>query len=59
MGEYQRDYTVRNAKQEEFEIEEGHGREGLNKLFFIAGGVGLNPLYCGHFWPIVPAPDDR
>jgi hypothetical protein len=21
--------------------------------------VGLSPLYCGHFWPIVPAPDDR
>jgi hypothetical protein len=27
--------------------------------FFIASGVGLSPLYCGHFWPIVPAPDDR
>ncbi|PNF15619.1 hypothetical protein B7P43_G15976 [Cryptotermes secundus] len=26
---------------------------------FIASGVGLSPLYCGHFWPIVPAPDDR
>jgi hypothetical protein len=26
---------------------------------FIASGVGLIPLYCGHFWPIVPAPDDR
>jgi hypothetical protein len=25
----------------------------------IANGVGLSPLYCGHFWPIVPAPDDR
>jgi hypothetical protein len=21
--------------------------------------VGLSPLYCGHFWLIVPAPDDR
>jgi hypothetical protein len=21
--------------------------------------VGLSPLYCSHFWPIVPAPDDR
>jgi hypothetical protein len=21
--------------------------------------VGLSPLYRGHFWPIVPAPDDR
>jgi hypothetical protein len=21
--------------------------------------VGLSPLYCGHLWPIVPAPDDR
>jgi hypothetical protein len=29
------------------------------KVFFIASGVGLSPLYCGHFWPIVPAPDDR
>jgi hypothetical protein len=28
-------------------------------FFFIASGVGLSPLYCGHFWPIVPAPDDR
>jgi hypothetical protein len=27
--------------------------------FFIASGVGLSPLYCGHFWPTVPAPDDR
>jgi hypothetical protein len=27
--------------------------------FFIASGVGLSPLYCSHFWPIVPAPDDR
>jgi hypothetical protein len=27
--------------------------------FFIASGVGLSLLYCGHFWPIVPAPDDR
>jgi hypothetical protein len=27
--------------------------------FFIASWVGLSPLYCGHFWPIVPAPDDR
>jgi hypothetical protein len=26
---------------------------------FIASWVGLSPLYCGHFWPIVPAPDDR
>jgi hypothetical protein len=26
--------------------------------FFIVSGVGLSPLYCGHFWPIVPAPDD-
>jgi hypothetical protein len=23
-------------------------------FFFIASGVGLSPLYCGHFWPIVP-----
>jgi hypothetical protein len=28
-------------------------------IFFIASWVGLSPLYCGHFWPIVPAPDDR
>jgi hypothetical protein len=21
--------------------------------------VGLSPLYCDHFWPVVPAPDDR
>jgi hypothetical protein len=29
------------------------------RIFFIASGVGLSPLYCGHYWPIVPAPDDR
>jgi hypothetical protein len=29
------------------------------QYIFIASGVGLSPLYCGHFWPIVPAPDDR
>jgi hypothetical protein len=28
-------------------------------IYFIANGVGLSPLYYGHFWPIVPAPDDR
>jgi hypothetical protein len=22
--------------------------------FFIASGVGLSPVYCGHFWPVVP-----
>jgi hypothetical protein len=21
-------------------------------------GVGLSPLYCGRYWPIVPDPDD-
>jgi hypothetical protein len=26
---------------------------------FIASWVGLSPLYCGDFWPIVPARDDR
>jgi hypothetical protein len=29
------------------------------RFFFIASGVGLSPLYCGHFWPIVPDPDNR
>jgi hypothetical protein len=28
-------------------------------FFLIASGVGLSPLYCGHFWFIVPALDDR
>jgi hypothetical protein len=28
-------------------------------FYFIASGVGLSPLYCGHFWPILPAPDHR
>jgi hypothetical protein len=28
-------------------------------IFFIINGVGLSPWYCGHFWPIVQAPDDR
>jgi hypothetical protein len=36
-----------------------HIRHELYIFFFIASGVGLSPLYCGHFWPIVPAPDDR
>jgi hypothetical protein len=31
----------------------------LLNIFFIASGVGLSLFYCGHFWPIVPAPDDR
>jgi hypothetical protein len=26
-------------------------------IFFISSGVGLSALYCGHFWPIVPAPE--
>jgi hypothetical protein len=30
-----------------------------NVFSFIASGAGLSPLYCGNFWPIVPAPDDR
>jgi hypothetical protein len=30
-----------------------------NLFIFFASGVGLSPLYCGHFLPIVPAPDDR
>jgi hypothetical protein len=37
----------------------GEGRMILKSVFFIASWVGLSPLYCGHFWPIVPAPDDR
>ncbi|PNF41340.1 hypothetical protein B7P43_G16621 [Cryptotermes secundus] len=28
-------------------------------ILFIASGVGLSPLYCSHFLPIVPTPDDR
>jgi hypothetical protein len=28
-------------------------------FFIIISGVGLSPWYCGHFWPIVQAPDDR
>jgi hypothetical protein len=30
----------------------------LSGCFFIASGVRPSPLYCGHFWPIVPAPDN-
>jgi hypothetical protein len=46
----------------------GHNIDTINKstqtlnetsTSFIASGVGLSPLYCGHFWPIVPAADDR
>jgi hypothetical protein len=32
---------------------------GIYFLSFFASGVGLSPLYCGHFWPTLPAPDDR
>jgi hypothetical protein len=28
-------------------------------VLFIASGVGLSPLHCGHFWLILPAPEDR
>jgi hypothetical protein len=31
----------------------------IDPIFFIASGMGLSRLYCGHFWPIVPAADDR
>jgi hypothetical protein len=34
-------------------------RLAVRIIFFIASGVGLSPLYCGHFWPVVPAPEDR
>jgi hypothetical protein len=47
----------------------GHINQGhtLRRIFFISmlifflitSGVGLSPLYCCHFWPVVPAPDDR
>jgi hypothetical protein len=37
----------------------GHRRSVALSFFFISSGVGLSPLYCGLFWPIVPAPDDR
>jgi hypothetical protein len=35
------------------------GKTYVYIVSFIASGVGLSPLYCGRFWPIVPAPDDR
>ncbi|PNF30068.1 hypothetical protein B7P43_G04744 [Cryptotermes secundus] len=34
-------------------------KKAYDSVFFIASLVGLNPLYCGHFWPIVPAPDGQ
>jgi hypothetical protein len=34
-------------------------RSPPQRLSFFASGVRLSPLYCGHCWPIVPAPDDR
>jgi hypothetical protein len=41
----------------------GDGSSWLLRMFgndfFIASGVGLSPLHCGHLWPIVPTPDDR
>jgi hypothetical protein len=37
----------------------GYAWHCLLLFFFIIGGVGLSPWYCGHFWPIVQTPDDR
>jgi hypothetical protein len=31
----------------------------VDRNIFIASGVGLSPLHCGHFWPIVPTLDHR
>jgi hypothetical protein len=28
-------------------------------IFFIVSGVRQTTWYCGHYWPIVPALDDR
>jgi hypothetical protein len=47
-------YTV---KAELFHTEDNMAVRFLKNdhfIFFIASGVGLSPLYCGHFWPIVP-----
>jgi hypothetical protein len=37
----------------------GFSRKAHPRSFLFASGVGLSPLYCGHFWSIVPAPDER
>jgi hypothetical protein len=29
-----------------------------DNVIIIASGVGLSPLNCGHFWPIVPKYDN-
>jgi hypothetical protein len=47
--------TNQNLIQEEIKRTVNSG----DSFFLFANGVGLSPLYCGHFWHIVPAPDDR
>jgi hypothetical protein len=32
---------------------------GSQRLFLLLLLVGWDFGYCGHYWPIVPAPDDR
>jgi hypothetical protein len=45
-------FFCRFSVPQELQSDQGH------IFFFIASGLGLSPLYCGHFWPIVPGPDD-
>jgi hypothetical protein len=35
------------------------GTLGCGDLFLVFLLVGWDFWYCGHYWPIVPAPDDR
>jgi hypothetical protein len=30
----------------------------LDNFFVVLSGAKLSPLYCDHYWSIVPAPDD-
>jgi hypothetical protein len=37
----------------------GPPRWEASDYFFLLLLVGWDFWYCGHYWPIVPAPDDR
>jgi hypothetical protein len=44
-----RKQALRNCSQ--CIVADGHMLH-THTIFFIASGVGLSPLYCGHFWPM-------
>jgi hypothetical protein len=47
--------TLRKGNVRRWKPLPGNGSEDvIVNIFFIASGAGLSPLYCGHFWSIVP-----